>query len=83
MMLLFSVIPWMLKAPILDLFSRLSGSMGISSIPKSEAAHLANRTEPFLGDEDSYIVSLDVFHQLHCLVCPISPLKTLKILVTV
>jgi hypothetical protein len=29
---------------------------------------LPNRTAPIPGDEDHYIVGLDVFHQLHCLV---------------
>ncbi|KAF7981253.1 hypothetical protein HWV62_34129 [Athelia sp. TMB] len=40
---------------------------GISAIPKSAAALLPNRTEAYTGDEQHYIVELDVFHQLHCL----------------
>ena len=45
-----------------------SASAGISAIPKSAAALLPNRTEAYTGDEQHYIVELDVFHQLHCLV---------------
>ncbi|KAF7978949.1 hypothetical protein HWV62_44173 [Athelia sp. TMB] len=41
---------------------------GISAIPKSAAALLPNRTEAYTGDEKHYIIELDVFHQLHCLV---------------
>ncbi|KAF7975505.1 hypothetical protein HWV62_9437 [Athelia sp. TMB] len=41
---------------------------GISAIPKSAAALLPNRTEAYTGDEQHYIIELDVFHQLHCLV---------------
>lgn len=42
--------------------------VGISAIPKSEAAKLQGPTEPFINQPDHYIVMLDVFHQLHCLV---------------
>ncbi|KAJ8489377.1 hypothetical protein ONZ45_g11588 [Pleurotus djamor] len=42
-------------------------NFGISRIPKSQAAHLPNSTEVIPGDEDHYIVELDVFHELHCL----------------
>jgi len=41
--------------------------IGLSRITKDEAEQLPNRTEPIPGDESHYIVSLDVFHQLHCL----------------
>ncbi|KAJ7696936.1 hypothetical protein B0H17DRAFT_928794, partial [Mycena rosella] len=37
-----------------------------TKISSAEAAKMPNRTWP-LGDETSYIVALDVFHQLHCL----------------
>lgn len=37
---------------------------GISEIPRSQAAQLANRTLPWPGDEENYIVSLDIFHVL-------------------
>jgi hypothetical protein len=38
-------------------------------IPKEQAAQLANKTIIFPHDrERRYIVELDVFHQLHCLV---------------
>ncbi|KIM75131.1 hypothetical protein PILCRDRAFT_38305, partial [Piloderma croceum F 1598] len=43
-------------------------SFGISKIPKSQAALLPNRTVAIPGDEGNYVVALDVFHQLHCLV---------------
>ena len=34
----------------------------------SEAAQLANRTVPITDDPGHYVVTLEVFHQLHCLV---------------
>ncbi|KAH8822950.1 hypothetical protein DL96DRAFT_1619954 [Flagelloscypha sp. PMI_526] len=40
---------------------------GISRIQKDEAALLPNKTSAIPGDEDHYIVSLHVFHDLHCL----------------
>ncbi|OAG13184.1 uncharacterized protein CC84DRAFT_1228221 [Paraphaeosphaeria sporulosa] len=40
---------------------------GVSRIPMSDAAQLANRTSPIPGDEGHYVVILEVFHQLHCL----------------
>ncbi|KAF9522204.1 hypothetical protein CPB83DRAFT_777449, partial [Crepidotus variabilis] len=42
-------------------------SFGVSRIPKSSAAKLANKTVPIPGDADHYVVQLSVFHQLHCL----------------
>jgi hypothetical protein len=42
--------------------------VGISRIPISAAALLVNRTVPIPGDPEHYVVSLSVFHQLHCLV---------------
>ena len=42
--------------------------VGISRIPKTQAAKLPNKTYPFLRDEGYYIASLSVFHHLHCLV---------------
>ncbi|KAJ7732828.1 hypothetical protein B0H16DRAFT_1580446 [Mycena metata] len=41
--------------------------LGMSAIPKSQAARLPNRTEPFSAGSDTYLVSLTVFHNLHCL----------------
>lgn len=41
--------------------------VGISRIPMSEAAQLANRTVPITDDPGHYAVTLEVFHQLHCL----------------
>ncbi|PTB48341.1 hypothetical protein M431DRAFT_100297 [Trichoderma harzianum CBS 226.95] len=43
-------------------------NFGISTIPKGQAKLLPNYTSPVPGHEDEYIVELDVFHQLHCLV---------------
>ncbi|KAE9409717.1 hypothetical protein BT96DRAFT_806673, partial [Gymnopus androsaceus JB14] len=40
---------------------------GISRIPASEAEKLVDKTVPIPEDEKHYIISLDVFHQLHCL----------------
>ncbi|KAK7044214.1 hypothetical protein VNI00_007936 [Paramarasmius palmivorus] len=42
-------------------------NFGISRVPKSQAALLPNKTVTIPGDEDHYIVELDVFHNLHCL----------------
>ena len=46
----------------------LHQTVGISRIPKSSAAQLVNKTVPIPDDPDHYVVSLNVFHQLHCLV---------------
>ncbi|KZS89650.1 hypothetical protein SISNIDRAFT_416712, partial [Sistotremastrum niveocremeum HHB9708] len=40
--------------------------VGISRVTKAEASKMANWTERIPGD-DHYVISLDVFHQLHCL----------------
>lgn len=40
----------------------------IQRIPKSDAARLVNKTEPIPGEPGNYIVALNVFHELHCLV---------------
>ncbi|KAF9219419.1 hypothetical protein BS17DRAFT_789232 [Gyrodon lividus] len=39
----------------------------IMQLPKSEADRLPNKTAPIPGDEDNYIFTFDIFHQLHCL----------------
>ena len=39
-----------------------------SRIPKHQAALLANKTSPIPGDDGHYVVMLNVFHELHCLV---------------
>ncbi|PSS12323.1 hypothetical protein M430DRAFT_21419 [Amorphotheca resinae ATCC 22711] len=49
------------------LWDELYNAVGISRIDKKSAMQLPNRTAPIPGDEDHYIVGLDVFHQLHCL----------------
>nr|GAT43649.1 predicted protein [Mycena chlorophos] len=40
-----------------------------SKIPRSQAKLLVNKTYPVLGDDEpkTYMLALDVFHQLHCL----------------
>ncbi|KAF8303390.1 hypothetical protein DL93DRAFT_2066863 [Clavulina sp. PMI_390] len=40
---------------------------GLSGIPKSMAAKLEGPTVKYYDDQDHYMVTLDVFHQLHCL----------------
>ena len=42
--------------------------VGISEIPRGIAEKLTNITYPLAGSGGNYIVELDVFHQLHCLV---------------
>ncbi|KAF7326324.1 hypothetical protein MKEN_00485800 [Mycena kentingensis (nom. inval.)] len=44
-------------------------SFGVSRIPQAQAALIPNVTSRIPGDPDGYyIIGLDVFHQLHCLV---------------
>ncbi|KAJ6626875.1 hypothetical protein B0H10DRAFT_1780690 [Mycena sp. CBHHK59/15] len=39
-----------------------------SKIPRHQAIRLANKTYPILGDQPTtYMLALDVFHELHCL----------------
>lgn len=42
--------------------------VGVSRVPKAIADRLVNSTYRIPGDEQHYVVQLDVFHQLHCLV---------------
>ena len=42
--------------------------VGHSRITKEEATQMVNSTVPIPGDSQHYIVELNVFHQLHCLV---------------
>ncbi|KAF7334528.1 hypothetical protein MVEN_02282600 [Mycena venus] len=42
-----------------------------SRIPKPEAVQMTNTTWPILHEEGNYVMALDVFHQLHCLVRPV------------
>lgn len=42
--------------------------VGISRIPRSSAARLVNKTLPLPGERGQYVIMLNVFHQLHCLV---------------
>ncbi|KAJ3722012.1 hypothetical protein F5878DRAFT_70349 [Lentinula raphanica] len=39
----------------------------LNKVPREEAILMPNRTYPILGEEDHYMIALDVFHQLHCL----------------
>lgn len=55
----------------LDLCIINDKTVGISLIGREDAAKLPNKTVIFPHDpERRYIVELDVFHQLHCLVRP-------------
>lgn len=47
--------------------------VGISHITKEEASQLVNQTYRFPGHKDHYCITLDVFHQLHCLVSSLRP----------
>ncbi|KAL0071714.1 hypothetical protein AAF712_000636, partial [Marasmius tenuissimus] len=38
-----------------------------NKVPRDQAALMPNKTYPVLGEEDHYMIALDVFHQLHCL----------------
>ena len=52
------------RCPLTD----VPASGGISQIPKEDAAKLEGPSVPFIKDPDNYIIEMDVFHQLHCLV---------------
>lgn len=43
-------------------------AVGVSKVPKSDAAKMFNRTVAILGDEENCVIALNVFHQLQCLV---------------
>ncbi|QLI69052.1 Oxidase ustYa [Metarhizium brunneum] len=51
-----------IKAPLLQNVT----PFGVSRIPRSSASQLLNKTVPIPNDEGYYVVSLNVFHQLHC-----------------
>jgi len=42
-------------------------NFGISGITKEEASHLLNATLPAPNDPSTYMIQLEVFHNLHCL----------------
>ncbi|EIM79520.1 uncharacterized protein STEHIDRAFT_163559 [Stereum hirsutum FP-91666 SS1] len=42
-------------------------NFGISRIPRAQASLMFNKSVPIPGDEENYIISLDVWHQIHCL----------------
>ncbi|THH00335.1 hypothetical protein EW026_g2166 [Hermanssonia centrifuga] len=48
-------------------WSDLYNAFGVSRISKSEARLLPNQTLAIPGDENHHIISLSVFHELHCL----------------
>ncbi|OAA76771.1 hypothetical protein LEL_06455 [Akanthomyces lecanii RCEF 1005] len=48
-------------------WEELYGKAAVSQIDAAMAAKLPNATTPFNEDPSHYIVTLDVFHQLHCL----------------
>lgn len=41
---------------------------GVVRIPQEQARRLAEPSLPIPGDEDYYMISIEVFRQLHCLV---------------
>ncbi len=43
-------------------------AVALNKVPRDEAALMTNKTYPILGQEVQYMIALDVFHQLHCLV---------------
>ena len=43
-------------------------AVGITRVTTEEARPMENKTLPIPNDDGHYIVSLSVFHQLHCLV---------------
>ena len=45
----------------------VSVPVGISGISKDEASHLLNKTLSAPEDPDTYMIQLEVFHNLHCL----------------
>jgi hypothetical protein len=54
--------------PQLLMLTPLRAKVGISRIPRSSAAKLVNKTVPIPDDPGYYVISLNVFHQLHCVV---------------
>lgn len=51
----------------------------VSKIPMSDAAQLANKTAPIENDPGNYVVTIFVFHQLHCLVRKITNCKSISL----
>lgn len=45
-------------------------TVGVSRISRGSASKLVNKTVPIPDDPGYYVVELNVFHQLHCLVSP-------------
>ncbi|KAH7890212.1 hypothetical protein F5I97DRAFT_1801771, partial [Phlebopus sp. FC_14] len=54
-------------SPIVDAAWEALYTRGIMQLPESEAALLPNKTARIPGDEENYIFTFGVFHQLHCL----------------
>lgn len=51
-------------------FGPIRSAVAYSKIPRSQAVRLVNKTYPILGEPTTYMLALDVFHELHCLVNP-------------
>lgn len=60
----------------------LTVEVGVSRIPKETAAKLVNYTIPIPGDPGYYIISLNVFHQLHCLVNIYNPSSSFSLFIS-
>lgn len=43
-------------------------AVGVSEISKDQAIKMVNTSVPIPGNEENYIIELDIWHQLHCLV---------------
>lgn len=50
----------------IDKFSILG--VGVIKVPKADAERLPNQTLAIPGEDDGYIVGIEVYHQLHCMV---------------
>lgn len=51
----------------MSMFLTYRSDIGVNRITGEMAAQLPNRTSRIPGDDNGYIVGLDVLHQLHCL----------------
>jgi Mycotoxin biosynthesis protein UstYa len=46
----------------------MASAFGVVQIDEKDAKRLPNQTEKIPGSPGKYVVEIDVFHQLHCLV---------------
>jgi len=51
-----------------DVANEVGTDKGVVKISKADAERLPNVTLPIPGEADEYIVGIEVYHQLHCLV---------------